>query len=80
MLIVSAADVDRALTFPDLVSTLREAFRQGAVQPQRHHHTVHRLDGAASTDGRSPCVDAVRRSSPTRRRTAAKHRKAAGTQ
>ena len=49
MLHVSAAEVDRALTFPGLVETLREAFRAGAVQPVRHHHTVERPDGAAST-------------------------------
>lgn len=49
MLTISAADVDRALTFPALVETLRTAFREGAVQPVRHHHTVERPDGAAST-------------------------------
>lgn len=49
MLQFSAADVDRALTFPGLVETLRTAFRDGAVQPVRHHHTVERPTGAAST-------------------------------
>ncbi|RUU53595.1 ornithine cyclodeaminase family protein, partial [Mesorhizobium sp. M2C.T.Ca.TU.009.01.2.1] len=49
MLTVSAAEVDRALTFPGLVETLRTAFREGAVQPVRHHHGVERPDGAAST-------------------------------
>lgn len=49
MLSVSAADVDRALTFDGLVETLRAAFRKGAVQPVRHHHTIDRPDGAAST-------------------------------
>lgn len=49
MLTISAADVDRALTFPGLVETLREAFAKGAVQPVRHHHTVERPDGAAAT-------------------------------
>jgi ornithine cyclodeaminase len=49
MLTISTADVDRALTFPGLVETLRSAFREGAVQPVRHHHTVERSDGAAST-------------------------------
>jgi ornithine cyclodeaminase len=49
MLTVSAQDIDRVLTFPGLVETLREAFRAGAVQPVRHHHTVERPDGAAST-------------------------------
>ena len=49
MLTISAAEVDRALTFPGLVETLRTAFRDGAVQPVRHHHAVERPDGAAST-------------------------------
>ena len=49
MLTISAADVDRALTFPGLVDTLREAFRKGAVQPVRHHHTIERPDGADAT-------------------------------
>lgn len=49
MLTISAAEVDRALTFPGLVETLRTAFREGAVQPVRHHHGVERPDGAAST-------------------------------
>ncbi|TPK39536.1 ornithine cyclodeaminase family protein [Mesorhizobium sp. B2-5-3] len=49
MLTISAAEVDQSLTFPGLVDTLRVAFRDGAVQPVRHHHTVERPDGAAST-------------------------------
>jgi ornithine cyclodeaminase len=49
MLTISADDIDRALTFDGLVETLRAAFREGAVQPVRHHHTVERPDGAAST-------------------------------
>ncbi len=49
MLMISADDVDRALTFKGLVETLRLAFRDGAIQPVRHHHTVERPDGAAST-------------------------------
>ena len=49
MLTISAAEVDKALTFPGLVETLRIAFRDGAVQPVRHHHAVERPDGAAST-------------------------------
>lgn len=49
MLTISAEDVDRALTFPGLVETLRAAFKAGAVQPVRHHHTVERPAGAAST-------------------------------
>jgi ornithine cyclodeaminase len=49
MLQISAADVDRVLDFGELVETLREAFRAGAVQPVRHHHTIERLEGAATT-------------------------------
>ena len=49
MLAISADDIDRALTFPGLVETLRHAFAAGAVQPVRHHHTIERPDGAAST-------------------------------
>lgn len=49
MRIVSPADVDKALTFQGLVSTLREAFRDGAVQPVRHHHTIDRPGAADST-------------------------------
>ena len=49
MLMISADAVDKALTFEGLVETLRGAFRAGAVQPVRHHHTVERPDGAAST-------------------------------
>jgi ornithine cyclodeaminase len=49
MLTISAGQVDRALTFPGLVETLRTAFREGAVQPVRHHHTIERPTGAAST-------------------------------
>ena len=49
MLTISADDIDRALTFGRLVETLREAFAAGAVQPVRHHHTIERPDGAAST-------------------------------
>ncbi len=46
---ISAQDVDRLLTEAGLVETLRTAFRDGAVQPVRHHHTIERPDGAAST-------------------------------
>ena len=40
MLSVSADGVDAALTFGGLVETLRGAFRAGAIQPVRHHHTI----------------------------------------
>lgn len=38
--LVSAAEVDRLLTFPDLVGALREAFRQEGTAPNRHHHAI----------------------------------------
>lgn len=49
MLNISASDVDRSLTYAGLVETLRDAFKAGAVQPVRHHHTVERPTGADST-------------------------------
>ena len=49
MLTISADGVDRSLSFAGLVETLRVAYRDGAVQPVRHHHTIQRPDGAAST-------------------------------
>ncbi|MDQ2632933.1 MAG: ornithine cyclodeaminase family protein [Pseudomonadota bacterium] len=49
MLTISADDVDRGLTFPGLVETLRTAFEAGAIQPVRHHHTIERPGAAAST-------------------------------
>lgn len=49
MQMISADAVDRALSFAGLVEALRVMFRDGAVQPVRHHHTIERPDGAAST-------------------------------
>ncbi|HWK68474.1 MAG TPA: ornithine cyclodeaminase family protein [Rhizobiaceae bacterium] len=49
MLMISAEGVDRALSFEGLVEALRRIFREGATQPVRHHHTIERPDGAAST-------------------------------
>src|SRR5690606_11523840 len=49
MLNISAAVVDQSLTYEGLVETLRDAFRQGAIQPVRHHHTVEHPQGADST-------------------------------
>lgn len=49
MLTISAQDVDRTLTETMLVDALQVAFRDGMVQPVRHHHAVERPDGAAST-------------------------------
>lgn len=46
---ISAADIQSLLSWPDLVDALDSAFRDGAIQPVRHHHTVERPQGAAST-------------------------------
>ncbi|WP_019172801.1 ornithine cyclodeaminase family protein [Pseudaminobacter salicylatoxidans] len=49
MQMISAAEVDHALSFPGLVETLRKAFHDGAIQPVRHHHAVEHATGADST-------------------------------
>jgi ornithine cyclodeaminase/alanine dehydrogenase-like protein (mu-crystallin family) len=48
MRVVTAAEIDAALSFPALVDALAEAFRAEVVTPPRHHHTVAR-DGADAT-------------------------------
>jgi ornithine cyclodeaminase/alanine dehydrogenase-like protein (mu-crystallin family) len=40
MKVVSAADLDRVLTYPALVEALRDAFRAEVTVPLRHHHVV----------------------------------------
>jgi ornithine cyclodeaminase len=42
MQVVGAAEIERILTYPDLVETLREAFRAGITVPPRHHHRIPR--------------------------------------
>ncbi|WP_027230626.1 ornithine cyclodeaminase family protein [Phyllobacterium sp. UNC302MFCol5.2] len=49
MKLISPAEVDRLLNWPDMIDAIEQAFRQGVIQPVRHHHTVERPDGAAST-------------------------------
>ncbi|MEK1888619.1 MAG: ornithine cyclodeaminase family protein [Phyllobacterium sp.] len=49
MKLISPAEVDRLLNWPDMIDAIQQAFRQGVIQPVRHHHTVERPDGAAST-------------------------------
>lgn len=49
MQFITADEVDRSLTYAGLTETLRSAFRDGAVQPVRHHHGVERPAGADST-------------------------------
>jgi ornithine cyclodeaminase/alanine dehydrogenase-like protein (mu-crystallin family) len=48
MRIVTAAEIDQALSFPALVDALAEAFRADVVTPPRRHHTIAR-DGADAT-------------------------------
>ncbi|MBN7761709.1 ornithine cyclodeaminase family protein [Nitratireductor aquibiodomus] len=49
MLSISADQVDACLDYAELVQTLGEAFKKGAVQPVRHHHNIERPEGADST-------------------------------
>jgi ornithine cyclodeaminase len=44
MRFISADEIERALSYPLLVDVLETAFRNGAIAPPRHHHTVP-LDG-----------------------------------
>ena len=48
MRVVSADEIDRALTFPALVDALAAAFRADIVVPGRHHHDIERA-GAGGT-------------------------------
>jgi alanine dehydrogenase len=47
MRVVSAAEIDAALTFPDLIDALKRAFASDVVVPVRHHHAIER-DGMAT--------------------------------
>lgn len=42
MHVVTAAEIDRVLTFPALVDALADAFRADFVTPVRHHHEIER--------------------------------------
>jgi ornithine cyclodeaminase/alanine dehydrogenase-like protein (mu-crystallin family) len=48
MLVLSAEAVDAALTFPDLIEALSQAFAGDIVAPVRHHHAMARPDGEAT--------------------------------
>lgn len=48
MRVVTAAEIDAALTYPDLVETLRAAFRGDFIVPARHHHRLARSGGDAT--------------------------------
>src|ERR671918_2642493 len=49
MRVVTAAELARVFTFPDLVEALRRGFRSGAVTPARHHHSIAMGDEPAAT-------------------------------
>jgi ornithine cyclodeaminase/alanine dehydrogenase-like protein (mu-crystallin family) len=49
MRVVSAAEIDAALTFPFLISALRDAFAGEIVVPVRHHHAIEREGHATAT-------------------------------
>ncbi len=49
MRIISGADIADALTFPELIETLRSAFRADTVTPVRHHHAVRLPDQSDAT-------------------------------
>ncbi len=40
MRVITAAEIDGALSFPALIEALAEAFRGAFVAPPRHHHTI----------------------------------------
>ena len=48
MRVVSAAEIDDALTFPTLIDALAGAFRSDIVVPVRHHHGIARSGSAAT--------------------------------
>lgn len=48
MRVVSAAEIDAALTFPDLIAALDAAFRADIIAPKRHHHVIQRPDADAT--------------------------------
>jgi ornithine cyclodeaminase/alanine dehydrogenase-like protein (mu-crystallin family) len=49
MRLVSAAEIDQALDFPNLIDALAQAFRGGVIAPTRHHHAIERAGAAAAT-------------------------------
>jgi ornithine cyclodeaminase/alanine dehydrogenase-like protein (mu-crystallin family) len=49
MRVVSAAEVDGALSFPALIGALREAFAGDITVPVRHHHEIVRPGAATAT-------------------------------
>lgn len=47
MRVITAAEIEAALSYPGLVGVLDAQFRIGAIAPPRHHHTVKLPGGAA---------------------------------
>jgi ornithine cyclodeaminase/alanine dehydrogenase-like protein (mu-crystallin family) len=48
MLFISAAEIDRILTFPSLIDALADAFRGDMVVPVRQHHEIERVGSHAT--------------------------------
>jgi ornithine cyclodeaminase/alanine dehydrogenase-like protein (mu-crystallin family) len=48
MRVVSAAEIDGALSFPIAIEALADAFRGDIVVPVRHHHEIERAGGPAT--------------------------------
>jgi ornithine cyclodeaminase/alanine dehydrogenase-like protein (mu-crystallin family) len=49
MRVVSAAEIDRVLDYPGLITAIREAFRGSVIAPPRHHHAIPRTGAADAT-------------------------------
>ncbi|VVT30418.1 ornithine cyclodeaminase family protein [Rhizobium sp. EC-SD404] len=49
MRVISASEVDRALSYNALAGALAKTFAEGVQAPTRHHHTIERPDGADTT-------------------------------
>ena len=49
MRVITAEDLARLFTYPDLIEALRAAFRRNVVTPVRHHHTIEIADEPAAT-------------------------------
>jgi ornithine cyclodeaminase len=48
MRLVSATEIDAVLAYPELIESLRAAFRRDVVVPTRHHHAIARAGGEAT--------------------------------
>lgn len=49
MHVVDAATLTRVLPYPALIDAIDEGFRGDCTLPQRHHHTIPRMDGIDAT-------------------------------